>query len=111
MRYLRQTPLRDNDILAMLIEDITQNYKIQLIVARIKTPVDWFSVALQLETTMSKKYMSEQFRTNRPQATNFAMQTTRQNSKPKVLRKSHPSMQTLHGIRQNFISLTQRVHK
>jgi hypothetical protein len=56
IQFLRQTPLRDNDIVAMLTEGMPQSNKIQLIVARIKSPVEWLSVALQLETT-SKKFI------------------------------------------------------
>jgi hypothetical protein len=44
IQFLRQTPLRDNT------EGMPQSYKIQLIVARIKSSVEWLSVALQLET-------------------------------------------------------------
>jgi hypothetical protein len=90
MRFLRQTPLRDNDIVAMLTEGMPQSYKIQLIVARIKTLVEWLSVALQLETTMSKKFMSEPFKSNKSQTANFAMHSNTNKYKDKSLKRKPP---------------------
>jgi len=49
MELLRQTNLPDEDIIALLTEGMPRSYQTNLVVARLRSPTEWLTVALQLE--------------------------------------------------------------